>query len=748
MMNEPKVTGKGVETAVDLGDAVGARLGESQVPGREIGSPAGRDPSAGYRSIAGSQPSPLFDIQEHWRKVHEAQLRGLLSKAFEPAEKLNVDEWGERNIVLNPKVTQRATSGPLKLDRRPYLRGPMRAFTEPKYRHILMIFSPQLGKTLVMQTILGYCIDQDPGPAMMAFPGQIMAKNRSNNHIKPLILDSPKLKSHTTGRAKDLQNFDYRLDTMRVMFGWAGSAVILASESIRYLFRDEIDKWKHLNKEESHPLDLAAERISSFDEFGRIIDATTLTTEDGAGWKLLNLSTFHEDWVPCPNCGRPDEMEDVPLLVVDPVDHVDDVDRELTAQERESIKANAWDMGKPFTNHAALLHLQARMIRAGYQVMRFRGITGFKGIKEPLEIQEKAYYECVHCKAHIEHKEVLEMTKQGKWVPRFPERDIAGFWCPTWYRALKKSSFGTVARKWIEAQGDKEKLQRCVTQDLNEPWQELGVQLTEDDIKKNCREYERDEIPFEPLFIFCTVDLRDPEIHYIVRAWGYYETSALLRYAVLPRLQKFKAGDEPTGKTIEILDTIRGMTFRLKGDKSRVYGINLMAIDSGDDADEVYVYCRKHPGTVAMKSEEMTQILQFSRPEKIKGEKEARPDSAFLITWGHEYFADTLVSKMAISRDNPGEWMLPMHTGDDYVQHMLAEKKVEEKTRWGRVKKRWKQSKKNHWLDCERMQIALARVANVADAKPPENKKAAAPSTGNSDMMGRDFSDFTNRLNK
>lgn len=685
----------------------------------------------------------------HIRQKQERELLGILAVACTPPEHPEVDVWGERNIVLSPKVTNRALAGPLKLDRRPYLRGPMRAFTEARYKHLLMIFSPQLGKTLIMQVILGYIIDQDPGPAMMAYPGQIMAKKRSKNHVKQLILDSPALMKHTTGWADDLQLYDYAFDNMRVTFAWAGSTTLLAGESIRFLFRDEADKWKHMDKAEAHPLDLVAERISSFDQFGRIIDATTLTTEDGFGWKLLNKSTFHECWVPCPHCGKPEQVDDIPLLVVEPVRHAGDVTRELTAREQELIHAGAWDLKKQDTDAPGLNYLRARLVNAGYQVLRWRGITGFTGIRDPMEVERHAHYKCMCCEQPIEHRHVLEMTKHGKWVPRFPDRDIAGFWCPTWYRAVTISSFGSVARRWVEAQGDKEKLQRSITQDLNEPWQELGVQQTEDDITVHCRGYDPDTIPFEPVFVFLTVDLRDPEIHYVIRAWGEHETSARVRYGLLPRLQKFNAGDEATGRTIEIIDRIRMLTFR--GPKGHTYGINLTGIDSGDDTDEVYAYCRTRPGCVAMKSEDMKQILTYSRPEKLPGATEARPDSAYLIGWQHEYFADTLVSKMRITPGPeqslaPGEWALPREAGEDYTQHMIAERKVEHKTRWGKTIKRWKQySHKNHWLDCERMQVALARFSMVGDHKPEEDEEnTPAPSGGA--VMGRDFSDLAKRL--
>lgn len=672
-------------------------------------------------------PGGVSEITDAEYAEAERVLNDLMGKLIDPGERCTADVWAEGKIEISGRGNR--FSGPFQIARTPYMRGPLIAYTCPRYRRIILVWGAQTGKTLCMQITIGYDVDQDPGPEMIVYPDKNTAKRRSRNHIRRLIDDTPALAKHRTHHGDDLQTFEYSLDRMTINLGWAGSPNVLASEPVRYLKRDEIGKFKHTDKSEAHPLELSARRTVSFDYLAKIFDATTPALVDAPGDKDLKESTFHEFWVPCPRCGKPHDVKDVPWLVVNPLDFVDDLPSGST--ETQGIAA-----------------LKKRMEAAGYQVIRWRNIAWDHDTKDVDAAARSAHWVCEYCKANIHHREVHAATLKGKWIPRFPERNEAGFHLPSWYRNLDSTSFEAVVARWLKAQGDPKRLQDVINSDFAEGFEELGLAKTQEEIRGRCRDYAPDTIPFVPFFVFLTVDIRDPEIHIIIRAWGENECSALVRYAVLPRLQKLREGEERTGETLAIIDQARSLTF--KASDGELYGIDLTGIDSGHDTDEVYAFCRKRPRCVALKGEYgMRQVLTYSRPEKIPGRNEASPDSPWLISWQQDYFADTLIAKMNISTGAPGEWILYREIGQDLIDHLMAEKKVTVKARWGHTQKKWKLfgGKPNHWLDCERMQIVLARFANVRDLRRPSGESSPPSEQPPPHILGgRDVNRMMNRV--
>lgn len=97
-------------------------------------------------------------------KTAAAKLNKAISgalKNFRPPESLTVDEWADKYRRLSPESS--AEAGPWRTKRTPYLEEPMKAFTDPKVRKIVMVAASQVGKSELEMNIIGYIIDQDPG---------------------------------------------------------------------------------------------------------------------------------------------------------------------------------------------------------------------------------------------------------------------------------------------------------------------------------------------------------------------------------------------------------------------------------------------------------------------------------------------------------------------------------------------------------------------------------------------------------
>ena len=103
---------------------------------------------------------------------------------FTPPENLTVDEWADKYRIL-PATS--AEAGPWRTNRTPYLREPMRAFTDPKVSRIVMVASSQVGKSELELNIIGYIIMQDPGSILYIQPSEGNGKKFSRQRIAPMI---------------------------------------------------------------------------------------------------------------------------------------------------------------------------------------------------------------------------------------------------------------------------------------------------------------------------------------------------------------------------------------------------------------------------------------------------------------------------------------------------------------------------------------------------------------------------------
>ena len=121
------------------------------------------------------------------RRLMKAISRGLAG--MQPPENLTVTEWAECKRYLSTEAS--AEPGLWRTSRTPYLRAIMDAFTDPKIRHIVFVAASQVGKTEVINNIIGYIIDQNPGSILFVHPTTIDAREFSKLRIAPMIRDSP-----------------------------------------------------------------------------------------------------------------------------------------------------------------------------------------------------------------------------------------------------------------------------------------------------------------------------------------------------------------------------------------------------------------------------------------------------------------------------------------------------------------------------------------------------------------------------
>src|SRR3989338_11443004 len=146
---------------------------------------------------------------------------------WKPPEKITVSRWADSFRYLNPVTS--AEPGRWKTQRTPYLGGVMDAFTDPFVEEITVMAASQVGKTEAMFNMLGFIIDQDPGPTLMVLPRADDAKSVSYNRIKPMIEGSPILERYIPENSDDITKLEYHFDRMILYFAGSNSPADLAS---------------------------------------------------------------------------------------------------------------------------------------------------------------------------------------------------------------------------------------------------------------------------------------------------------------------------------------------------------------------------------------------------------------------------------------------------------------------------------------------------------------------------------------
>ena len=243
--------------------------------------------------------------RERNRRKTSALFKRVLQKTLIVQDEIKISQWAEMYRVLDESSN---ISGKWSNSVTPYLVGIMDAFNDPHIREIYLCKGSQLGGTEVLINMLGYIISEEPGPTMIVYPSDDLAKDISNDKLKPAFRLIPKIKKKFyENNSKELR---LKFKDMTIYLRGAGSPSKLASKAIKYLFFDEIDKMGGASKKEASPYNLAMERIKTFKSQSKVYACSTPTLKTNYIWYLHDSSDeVREYFVPCPHCGEKIRLE-------------------------------------------------------------------------------------------------------------------------------------------------------------------------------------------------------------------------------------------------------------------------------------------------------------------------------------------------------------------------------------------------------------------------------------------------------
>ena len=125
----------------------------------------------------------LKTANELWKY---ASIHGL-----NPLPKTSVSEWADTYRYLSQGVS--AEPGKWRTERAEYQREIMNAFTEPGIHRVVVKSAAQIGKSDIMNNVIGRFAHLDPATIMMIQPTIEMAQDYSKSRIAPMIRDTPVL---------------------------------------------------------------------------------------------------------------------------------------------------------------------------------------------------------------------------------------------------------------------------------------------------------------------------------------------------------------------------------------------------------------------------------------------------------------------------------------------------------------------------------------------------------------------------
>lgn len=398
------------------------------------------------------------------------RLNSTISRAitgFKPPENLTVTEWANKRRRLSSESS--AEPGPWRTYRTPYLREPMDAFTDPKVKRIVLVSASQIGKSEMLNNIIGYIIDEDPGSILFIQPTTIDAKDYSKLRIAPMIRDCPTLKRKVADpKSRDSSNTILQKAYPGGILTLCGSteAHALASKPIRYMLGDERDRWAMSAGNEGDPWELARARQITFYN-AKAVEVSTPTIKNASTIEESFITGTMEYWcTACPHCEE----------------HHNIVFSNIRYDHEESIIAG----------------------KKHYTVSNIRHI-------------------CPGCGAISSENEIKKQP--AKWIAENPDaykNGIRSFWLNAFVSPW--ATWESTILEYLYAIGNTRKLQVVYNTRFGELWEDRGDLEDEDSVMARREAYEA-ELPEGALVLTCGVDTQDDRLEFEVVGHGHFGES-------------------------------------------------------------------------------------------------------------------------------------------------------------------------------------------------------------------------------
>lgn len=624
----------------------------------------------------------------------EQRARELICRAWAegiaPDPLIGLAEWSDANVMLSEKDS--AEYGNWRTSRTPYLREIMDCLSpsNPTQRVVFMK-GTQVGGTSVGKNWIAFLVSNRGGPTMYLMPTSGTSKRASKTRMAPMIDAMPVLRdkigaprSRDSGNTIALKEFDGGV----LIFAGANSAVELASQPVRNLFADEVDKYPLYLDEEGSPLGLAVKRTDTFGLRKKIYITSTPKLEGSSVVaKEFEASDQRHYYVPCPHCQHMQRMQWEQM-------------RWQVEQIEEITCMACGAIGKPGT------HCEHCERDLGDQQVTVRNTGKLLGV----------WYECEACERRIDEHHKAYMLPRGEWRKHAPGNTAAaGFHLSALYSPLGWYSWRSAVEMKLkaDAEDDETMKQEFWNTVLGLAYNLPGEQPEADPLKERAKasSYRIGQVPAPALMLTAFVDVQGDRLECYVYGWGRGESAYLIDFNVLYGETSVPFQGAWAGFP-DLLDKgyqhAGGMTLRPSA----------VGIDSGYHTHTVYMQARTYKSrhVVATKGQTQPGKPVLGLPTKVDISYQGKKIEKGVKVWplGADTAKALIYARLKLSPPAPGAWHFPQGLPDFVFDQLTAEKCTTHYVR-GFPVRQWSKDKnaRNEALDCAVGAYAAAVYAGL-----------------------------------
>lgn len=617
-------------------------------------------------------------IRDNGRAVYRGAALGIRP---DPSEL--VSDWAERYRVV-PDMG--SLPGPWRNRVAPYLVEPMDACSPDDPTPEVTIEKPsQSGGSAVAENWIGFIMHRTPGPAMYIQATIKAARDWVQEKLNPTISATPVLapeKGGVVAPQKSRSGEGTTSERIRfrggyLLLGGANSAASLRQHSIKFMVRDDLSAWTDNADNEGNPVDLSEARLKTYKVFG-LSKALNVSSPKFKGDKfdaMHKRSDCRRFYMACKSCGA------------------------LTDYDWEDVqKAEA----PPYKSHL---------------VCPACGEKHFEGDKLGMQLPESGACwipTAPDADGVLPPKTIMPAEREA-WRLRDTGRFTKSYTITGVMNVFDR--WDDIAASDAAAGDDPEKRQPFENTVLGRPYEPKGDGPQWETIAARKEgDWHRGQLPAGALYITLTADVQGDGIYWSYLGWGPGKRCWHIDHG-------FLAGptDEPLAGAWPKLDLIaeHGVSFggvRLAAD--------MIAVDSGYNADAVYQWVRRRHNALAIKGDDGWSKPPISRAKTAEvrthglsaGKAKQYGIKVWMIgTWSIKATLILFLGKV------PKEGGVGLPTGyqhfaadteELYFRHLTSEfiQTVEED---GQQIRKFAQRGPNHWLDCFTYGYALTHFTGL-----------------------------------
>lgn len=615
------------------------------------------------------------------------RLQRAARKGSTPPPRISIPEWADR--YRRKAKEAGSTSGKWRTSDVEIARGPMLAVTEPGVHIISAMCATQLLKTSLLENVTGYHAHLDPCPILLLQPKEDAAEQFSKERITPFIRATPVLRALIGGSKTRTSDDTLLFKTFPGGFlalAGAGSPDNVARRPVRLVLADEIDNYPPLK--EGDTLVLADERQASFSENYLSLRVCSPTVDgESRIAKSYEEGDQRRASLACPHCRHRQFLEFFAHVNWDK----DDQGQHLTATARVFCEAcgTMWSEGE---RRLALLTIRWHQTRpfthCGH---RHSPLEDYARIHQTGEVDDAVglVWDWWEGERHAVYR--AKCPDCGEWGI---DNLHASFQASKMFSPWSKDSPAHQAKKWIDAQGDEDRLQAWWNTQAALPHRpNTGKQIAIEALARRGEVWPAD-VPDGVAVITVGIDTQDARLELEVVGWGRNEESWSLVYEVIE-------GDLEQPEAWEQLDAYLKQIWR-RAD-GRGFEIAAVCIDSGGShTQKVYEFAKARLGRKiwAIKGESArngnrSPVWPTKRPNS-RNKSSFRP-----VIIGVNAAKDTIRARLHLDKPGAGYMHFPADRDIGYFAQLTSEQSII-KSVGGRRFRVWDlpRGKANEALDC------------------------------------------------